>query len=352
MSFANAVASSRPVAARLCRRTTGRALSSTSTSPSSHPSRSPQLLARIAPQHRGNNTVRAFANAGKHAGHGISRRPLLVGGVAGVASVAHMGPGGGNAAANAASAVEDKPSTTTMAPCVAAIAALKPGMRLADGAFEVLSVEEVPEYSVACVELLHTKTGARWMHCGADDPNNVFNVAFRTTPTDSTGVAHILEHTALCGSEKYPIRDPFFNMLRRSLSTFMNAMTAADYTCYPFATMNPTDYFNLLGVYLDAAFFPKLSREDFLQEGHRLEFAKPDDPTSELMLKGVVFNEMKGAMGSQSARFSRALGATLFPTSTYHHNSGGDPVNIPDLTHEQLLVRARTLDSAFRLVIV
>jgi Zn-dependent M16 (insulinase) family peptidase len=103
------------------------------------------------------------------------------------------------------------------------------------------------------------------MHCGADDDNNVFNVAFRTTPTDSTGVAHILEHTALCGSERYPIRDPFFNMLRRSLSTFMNAMTASDYTCYPFATLNTVDYYNLLGVYLDAAFFPKLTREDFLQ---------------------------------------------------------------------------------------
>lgn len=265
----------------------------------------------------------------------MGRRPLFIGGVVGVASIA-MGPGG-NAAANAASAVEDKPAAApAMAASVAAIAALTPGMKLANGAFEVLSVEEVPEYNVACVEMLHTKTGARWMHVGADDPNNVFNVAFRTTPTDSSGVAHILEHTALCGSEKYPIRDPFFNMLRRSLSTFMNAMTAADYTCYPFATMNPTDYTNLLGVYLDAAFFPKLTREDFLQEGHRLEFSKMDDPTSELMVKGVVFNEMKGAMGSQSARFGRALGATLFPTSTYHHNSGGDPVNIPDLTHEQL----------------
>ena len=113
-------------------------------------------------------------------------------------------------------------------------------------------------------------------------------------------------------------------------------MTASDYTCYPFSTMNQTDYYNLLGVYLDAAFFPKLTREDFLQEGHRFEFSKMDDPASELTIKGVVFNEMKGAMGSQAARFNRALGATLFPTSTYHHNSGGDPVNIPDLTHDDL----------------
>jgi Zn-dependent M16 (insulinase) family peptidase len=172
---------------------------------------------------------------------------------------------GGNANANAsAAAVEEKP-VVAKAPAVAAIADLKVGDTFVDGAFEVIAVEEVDEYNVACAELIHKKTGARWMHCGADDDNNVFNVAFRTTPTDSTGVAHILEHTALCGSERYPIRDPFFNMLRRSLSTFMNAMTASDYTCYPFATLNTVDYYNLLGVYLDAAFFPKLTREDFLQ---------------------------------------------------------------------------------------
>ena len=287
---------------------------------------------RVCPPSRTRNLVRAHDSAKR----GMPRRPLLLGGVAGV--TARLGSG------FAAKAVEAAPETSAgkedaapaLSPAVAAVASLVPGQKLAGGAFEVVSVEEVPEYSVACAELLHLKTGARWMHCGADDPNNVFNVAFRTTPTDDTGVAHILEHTALCGSEKYPIRDPFFNMLRRSLSTFMNAMTAADYTCYPFATMNSTDYFNLLGVYLDAAFFPKLSYEDFLQEGHRLEFEKQADKTSELVLKGVVFNEMKGAMGSQSARFSRALSTALFPTSTYHHNSGGDPVSIPDLTHDDL----------------
>jgi hypothetical protein len=203
----------------------------------------------------------------------MSRRPLLLGGVAGV--TARLGSG---FAANAVEAAPEKGSTAVggdapaavMSPAVALVASLVPGQKLANGAFQVVSVERVPEYSVAVAELVHVKTGARWMHCGADDGNNVFNVAFRTTPTDDRGVAHILEHTALCGSEKYPIRDPFFNMLRRSLSTFMNAMTAADYTCYPFATMNTTDYFNLLGVYLDAAFFPKLSYEDFLQEGTAL----------------------------------------------------------------------------------
>ena len=116
----------------------------------------------------------------------------------------------------------------------------------------------------------------------------------------------------------------------------MNAMTSADFTCYPFATMNRVDYDNLLGVYLDAVFFPKLEEQDFRQEGHRFEFAKTEDASSGLKYKGVVFNEMKGAMGSQNARFMRALGANLFPTSTFHYNSGGDPTAIPDLTYEQL----------------
>ncbi|CAE8614078.1 unnamed protein product [Polarella glacialis] len=215
--------------------------------------------------------------------------------------------------------------------------AYKPGDRLAGGAFEVTSVDPIAAYNVTCVELVHLKTGARWLHVDSDDSNNVFNVAFRTTPVDSTGVAHILEHTALCGSARFPVRDPFFNMLKRSLSTFMNAMTAPDYTMYPYSTMNAQDYMNLLEVYLDAAFFPRLTKEDFLQEGHRLEFKIPGDPESGVQIKGIVFNEMKGAMGSQGARFGKALGSSLFPTSTYNHNSGGDPVNIPDLTHEDLL---------------
>jgi Zn-dependent M16 (insulinase) family peptidase len=217
-----------------------------------------------------------------------------------------------------------------------ALEALTPGTRLANGAFEVTSTRRVMPYDVVAVELEHVKTGAKHLHVGADDSNNSFNVAFRTTPRDSTGVAHVLEHTVLCGSEKYPVRDPFFNMLRRSLSTFMNAMTASDFTCYPFSTMNRVDYKNLLDVYLDAAFFPKIAEIDFSQEGHRFEFAKMEDPTSDLIYKGIVFNEMKGAMGSQSARYGRALGEHLFPTSTYHWNSGGDPINIPDLTYEQL----------------
>ena len=172
--------------------------------------------------------------------------------------------------------------------------------------FHVERVEALPQFEATAIELSHEGTGARWLHIDSADTTNAFNVAFRTTPKDSTGVAHILEHTALCGSERYPIRDPFFNMLKRSLSTFMNAMTASDHTMYPFATQNAEDYRNLLGVYLDAAFFPLLTEDDFRQEGHRLEFERPDDPASPLQRKGVVYNEMKGAMGSQGARYAPA----------------------------------------------
>jgi Zn-dependent M16 (insulinase) family peptidase len=153
---------------------------------------------------------------------------------------------------------------------------------------------------------------------------------------DSTGVAHILEHTALCGSERYPVRDPFFMMIRRSLNTFMNAFTSSDWTAYPFASQNRKDFNNLLDVYLDAAFFARLDELDFAQEGHRIEFENAADPNSRLVYKGVVYNEMKGAMSSPVSALWQALGHHLYPTTTYHYNSGGDPEHIPDLSYAQL----------------
>ena len=159
-------------------------------------------------------------------------------------------------------------------------------------------------------------------------------VALRTVPEDSSGVAHILEHTALCGSARFPVRDPFFSMLRRSLNTFMNAFTASDYTAYPFASVNQKDFYNLLDVYLDAVFFARLDPLDFAQEGHRVEFAEPDNPDAPLVYKGVVLNEMKGDMSSSRAVLWEALNQQLFPTATYRHNSGGDPAEIPGLTYE------------------
>ncbi len=203
-------------------------------------------------------------------------------------------------------------------------------------AFQHLRSHPIPALRLEFQEYRHIVTGARHLHLAADDPHNAFMVAFLTVPQDSTGVAHILEHTALCGSRRYPVRDPFFMMIRRSLNTFMNAFTSSDWTAYPFASQNKKDFNNLLDVYLDAAFFPLLNESDFAQEGHRLEFAQPDDPQSELLFKGVVFNEMKGALSSPVQRLGQELQRRLFPTTTYHHNSGGDPVAIPDLTHEQL----------------
>ena len=178
--------------------------------------------------------------------------------------------------------------------------------------------------------------GSEHIHLKNDSKELVFMVMFRTIPENSSGVAHILEHTTLCGSENYKVRDPFFMMLRRSMSTFMNAFTASDWTAYPFATQNKKDFFNLLDVYLDAVYFPILAEEDFKQEGHRLEFSKFDKSSSPLEYKGVVFNEMKWSMSNISSSTWQALTKNLFPDLTYKHNSGGDPETIIELTHDYL----------------
>ena len=205
-----------------------------------------------------------------------------------------------------------------------------------NAAFEFLRAERIPSLNLELQEFRHKETGASHLHLSSEDDQNTFLVAFRTVPQDSTGVAHILEHTSLCGSERYPVRDPFFMMTRRSLNTFMNAFTSADWTAYPFASRNRKDFNNLLDVYLDATFFPKLNEMDFLQEGHRVEFTEADNAASDLVYKGVVFNEMKGAMSSPVSALYQALSRELFPTVTYHHNSGGDPEAIPDLSYEEL----------------
>jgi hypothetical protein len=202
-------------------------------------------------------------------------------------------------------------------------------------AFELLREQDIPSLKVRYQEYRHRVTGAQHIHLAADNKENVFLVALRTVPMDSTGVAHILEHTALCGSEKYPVRDPFFMMIRRSLNTFMNAFTSSDWTAYPFASQNKKDFNNLLGVYLDSVFFARLDPLDFAQEGHRLEFAEPADTSSELTYKGVVFNEMKGAMSSINSTLWQTMSKHLYPTSTYHYNSGGEPADIPDLSYDQ-----------------
>lgn len=203
-------------------------------------------------------------------------------------------------------------------------------------AFEFIRSQTIDALKIRVEEYRHKVTGAQHIHLAADNQENVFLVALRTVPHDSTGVAHILEHTALCGSEKYPVRDPFFMMVRRSLNTFMNAFTSSDWTAYPFASQNLKDFNNLLDVYLDAVFFSRLDELDFAQEGHRIEFAETDNPNSDLVYKGVVFNEMKGAMSSVPSQLWHTLCKYLYPTTTYHFNSGGEPEDIPNLTYEQL----------------
>ena len=203
-------------------------------------------------------------------------------------------------------------------------------------AFQWKRSQRIDSLNILLEEYEHIKTGAVHYHLSADNSENVFLVALRTVPVDSTGVAHMLEHTVLCGSERYPVRDPFFMMIRRSLNTFMNAFTSSDWTAYPFASQNRKDFDNLMDVYLDAVFFARLHELDFAQEGHRLEFETPDDPQTPLVYKGVVFNEMKGAMSSPVSTLWQTVTEHLFPTTTYHYNSGGDPEKIPELSYEQL----------------
>jgi Zn-dependent M16 (insulinase) family peptidase len=195
----------------------------------------------------------------------------------------------------------------------------------------------IDELQSTLIELTHKPTGAQVLYIANSDPENLFSLSFQTLPYNSNGVAHILEHTVLCGSTKYPIKDPFFSMTRRSLNTFMNAMTGQDFTCYPASSQVEKDFYNLLEVYLDAVFHPELKLLSFLQEGHRLEFAEPKNPESQLQYQGVVYNEMKGDMTSSDSRLWKALCKHLTPDLTYAHNSGGDPEEIPSLTHEKLI---------------
>ena len=200
----------------------------------------------------------------------------------------------------------------------------------------IKKVTQLETIDSVMIQLEHLKTKARHIHIYNKDKENTFGVFFRTVPQDSTGVAHILEHTVLCGSKKFNVRDPFFSMIKRSLSTFMNAFTSSDWTMYPFSTQNSKDYYNLMNVYLDAAFFPRIDELSFKQEGHRLEIIEKKDKDIELEYKGVVYNEMKGSMSSPGQVLGRSLLSSLYPDTTYRNNSGGEPSQIPSLTWEDL----------------
>ncbi|WP_419786368.1 insulinase family protein [Pseudodesulfovibrio sp.] len=193
---------------------------------------------------------------------------------------------------------------------------------------------EIPEMASTAYVYRHNKTGARVLSIVNDDENKVFGISFRTPPKDSTGVAHILEHSVLCGSDKYPVKEPFVELLKGSLQTFLNAMTFPDKTCYPVASANVQDFYNLIDVYLDAVFYPRLTENTLKQEGWHYELASEDKP---LTYKGVVYNEMKGAYSSPDSLLYDKVQQSLFPGHTYGIDSGGDPEIIPDLTFEQFM---------------
>jgi len=203
--------------------------------------------------------------------------------------------------------------------------------------FLVKKVSNVSEIQVKVLELIHEQSGAEIIHVETDDDENLFALTFRTYPFDSSGIAHILEHTTLCGSEKYPVHDPFFRMLRRSSNTFMNAFTSKLWTCYPAASKIKKDFYNLIEIYLDACFHPLLKKTSFQQEGHRLAFEVPDDPNSNLQIQGIVYNEMKGVLSNPSSYMWRKMMAGLCPDQIYGFDSGGDPEEIPNLTHKMLV---------------
>ncbi len=212
--------------------------------------------------------------------------------------------------------------------------------------FRVLRAEQMPEIRVTAYELEHVRTGAKLLHIHCTDSENLFSVGFRTPPHDSTGVAHILEHSVLSGSKAYPVKDAFNELMKGTLQTFINAFTYPDKTVYPVASQVKTDYFNLARVYCDLVFHPLLRKETFLQEGHHLEYVNPDDPESDLTVSGIVFNEMKGAYSSPDSLMYKYLLQSLYPDTPYAHDSGGDPRMIPSLTYEQFLAFHRSYYSA------
>ncbi|OBV39581.1 insulinase family protein [Janthinobacterium psychrotolerans] len=197
--------------------------------------------------------------------------------------------------------------------------------------FEKVSSNFIPVLQATIEQYVEPASGMRHIHMHTEQAEMVFLVAFPTVPEVSDGRAHILEHLALCGSARYPVRDPFFSMLRRSTATFMNAMTYPDRTVYPFASTDRKDFFNLLDVYLDAAFFPNLDYLNFRQEGWRHAFEG-----DKLVYQGIVFNEMKGAFNSPMRALDSGIASTLLKGTTYEVESGGDPLDIPELTHEML----------------
>lgn len=215
--------------------------------------------------------------------------------------------------------------------------------------FVVEKIEAITDIKGTAYVMRHKKSGARLMHLECDDNNKAFAIGFKTPPQDSTGVFHILEHSVLCGSKKYPVKEPFVDLIKTSMQTFLNAMTFSDKTLYPVASTNETDLYNLIDVYMDAVLSPAIYTKPtiFMQEGWHYEI---DEKTSNLIYNGVVFNEMKGALSDPSDVLDGAINEALFPDTAYAHISGGHPRAIPTLTYEQFLdnhARHYALDNAY-----
>ncbi len=200
--------------------------------------------------------------------------------------------------------------------------------------FELVWSKQIKELQGVANLYRYIKNGAEVLSIENSDENKVFGITFRTPPKDSTGVAHILEHSVLCGSQKYPLKEPFVELLKGSLQTFLNAMTFPDKTCYPVASQNVQDLYNLMDVYLDAVFYPLITRDVFEQEGWHLELAQEDKQPD---ITGVVYNEMKGAYSSPDGLLNEYSQKSLFPSTTYSLDSGGNPTSIPYLTYEDFL---------------
>ena len=202
--------------------------------------------------------------------------------------------------------------------------------------YDLIQHQYLKDTGCDSILLRHKQTGARVALLPSEDDNKVFYIGFRTPPADSTGVAHIIEHSVLCGSRDFPVKDPFIELAKGSLNTFLNAMTYPDKTVYPVASCNDTDFKNLMHVYLDAVFHPNIYREQniFRQEGWHYE---TEDAQSPITVNGVVYNEMKGALSSPDDVLARSIYAALYPHTPYAVESGGDPVAIPDLTYEAFL---------------
>ncbi|WP_075719859.1 insulinase family protein [Roseburia sp. 499] len=203
-------------------------------------------------------------------------------------------------------------------------------------AYELIETRELKDINSVGYLLRHKKSGARISLISNDDENKVFYIGFRTPSLDSTGAAHILEHSVLCGSKKYPVKDPFVELVKSSLNTFLNAMTYPDKTIYPVASCNDKDFQNLIEVYMDAVFYPNIAehKEIFCQEGWHYEM---EDINAPLTINGVVYNEMKGAFSSPEEVLSREILSTLYPDTSYFYESGGDPDVIPTLSYEKFL---------------